>query len=199
MPFIPAINTWRVGLSFVNNGGKPGANVIHVRDNSGSMDGTRAQELADAVRDWAVTDWADVAANSWYLTVIDVTSAQSQTGASASNTDVTSGARAEPQMPSQDTVAISLRTGAMGRSNRGRLYHVGLTEVDVVDGLLSGTAQTALINAYSALRSRLIADDFEWVIASYQADGVPRVTASLRPVNSVVIVDSEIDRQLGRK
>lgn len=199
MPFIPTAETWRVAMTYQSLGGNNAANVIYFKDETGTLSSARATELADIVKGWAVTEWANIASDQWTMQRVDVTSAESQTGNSGSNNSPTAGAVAFDPLPSQDTVAVSLRTGAMGRSNRGRLYHVGLTEGDIADGLLTSTIQTALINGYLELLAAGIADDFTWSVVSFFTGGAPRAAGVPRTINQILIVDPKVDRQLRRK
>jgi len=199
MPFIPAQDTWRVSLSFDSLNGQNAANVIYVYDTLGSMTGARADGVCDIVRTWAATEWNDVAPPEWTLRTIESVDAGDPIGVSGSNGTPTQGTNASPPMPAQDTVCLSLRTGAIGRSQRGRLYHVGLTEGAIVDGLIEPSAQTNIINCYQALRTLLIADDFEWVVASFVLNGAPRLSAQTRAITDILIRDPYVDRQLRRK
>jgi len=87
----------------------------------------------------------------------------------------------------------------MGRSQRGRLYHVGLVEDSIVDGLLAPTPMTALLNVYNHLRDDLALQDFYWSVCSFQTNGAPRTSAQIRTITDVAFADNKIDRQLRRK
>jgi len=199
MAFVPVPECWRVALRFDSLGGKPAANVFHVHDTLGVMSSARAEELANVIDNWGTTTWSPQASNQWTLRTIAVADASDNEGASFELTTPTAGALTSSPLPSDDTVAISFRTGAMGRSNRGRLYHVGLVEDSIQDGVLAPSPMTALINVYETLRSDLLADDFELVVASFQENGVLKNPATFRAVNQVIIVDNLIDSQKGRK
>jgi hypothetical protein len=199
MPFIPLPESLRVAMNFSSQGGNNATNVIYVRDALGEPDATRAQELADIIDGWATTGWAPVASNQWTFDSVEVTDASNPEGVSASALPGEPGDLTASPLPAQDTVALSLRTGKMGRSNRGRLYFVGLTEEAIADGVLQTLAETNIINAYQALRSLLIADDFSWGVASFVTGGAPRVAGIINPVTDIIVTDSLIDRQLRRK
>jgi len=199
MAFIPLVECWRVSIDYTSLGGNNAANVIHVYDELGDMSGARANEVCDIVRNWLSTEWADQASDQWTAQTVNSIDAGTQTGAFGTNGSPTTGTLTSNPLPSQDTVAVSLYTGLAGRSNRGRLYHVGLVEDSIVDGLLAPTPATNLINCYLALRTLLIADSFAWVVASFYTNGAPRTAGVSRSISDISFRDNKIDRQIRRK
>jgi hypothetical protein len=101
-------------------------------------------------------------------------------------------------LPSYVTVAISLRTPFSGRSRRGRLYHVGMSDDRVTGDYVTTAAETAYINAYNQLRSDLIAEDLSWGVLSYIENGAPRVTPLFTAITNILLVDRKVDHQLRR-
>lgn len=199
MAFIPLPDCWRVSLEFDSLGGNRAANVFYVRDTLGVMDVGRAETLANVIDGWVTTSWAAQASNQWTCRTITVADASDNEGVSFELTTPTAGTLTSSPLPAQDTITMSLRTGAMGRSNRGRLYHVGLVEDSITDGVLAPSPATALTNVYEALRTVLLLDDYEWVVASFQTNGAPRVTGVARAISTIIITDNKVDRQLRRK
>jgi hypothetical protein len=199
MAFIPLPECWRVSLAFDSLGGNSAANVIYVHDTLAVMSEARAEELANVIDGWVTTGWGPQSSNQWTCRTITVSDASDNEGVSFELTTPTAGGLTSSPLPAQDTIAMSLRTGAMGRSNRGRLYHVGLVEDSINDGVLAPSPATALQNLYLSLISTLVADDFEWVVASFQTNGAPRVTGTFRAITNVIITDNKIDRQVRRK
>lgn len=106
-----------------------------------------------------------------------------------------------PSMPSGVTVAVSWRTGFSGRSFRGRTYHVGLVEGQVVDNEIDSATHTTLIGGYAQLVTDLATADTPLVIASRYTNNAPRVTGVATVVLSVLIdtfIDSQRRRLAGR-
>lgn len=200
MAFIPtATDCWRIALTYTSFGGNNAANVIYAQDEGDYGNSLRAEQVADIVRGWAISDWADIANTNWTMTRVDVAQATTQTGTSFAELTPTPGAVAQPPMPSQDTIAVRLSTGFMGRSNRGRLYHVGLSEADISDGLVNGTFRAAAVTAYEALLSALAFDDLLWSVVSFRLNNAPRTAGVARPVTSIGFADDKVDRQIRRK
>ena len=100
-------------------------------------------------------------------------------------------------MPNATTIAVKKNTGRAGRSYRGRVYHVGLTEIQVQDNRITPTATAAINTAYSTLITRYTAINCEWVVASTQNNNVPRVVGVATPIVGVS-VDPVIDSQRRR-
>lgn len=199
MAFIPNPDTWRVVLEYSNTGNNNAANVLHFMDGDGAMTLGRATQLGLLVRAWADAEWDLLASTDWTMGNIVITDASSQTGVQHVDVDTTPGAIATPPLPSQDTIALKLNTGQMGRSNRGRLYHVGLGEGHLTDGLVDPTWIAAALIGYFELQNFTIAENFDWVVASYSTNGAPRVTAVNRTITAISVADNKVDRQIRRK
>jgi hypothetical protein len=110
------------------------------------------------------------------------------------------GTNIQPQLPNNVTIAMSLNTALRGRSFRGRIYHIGLTENDVTLNTIPGTTLTPLIAAYEA--ARLLAagsgsQTFQLAVLSYYAAKAIRTTPVATPVTSISS-DGIIDAQRRR-
>lgn len=106
-----------------------------------------------------------------------------------------------PSMPSGTTVAVSWRTGLSGRSFRGRTFHVGLVEGQVVGNEIDGTTHSTLIGAYVQLVTDLATESKPLVVASRFANNAPRVVGVATIVTSCLIdvfIDSQRRRLAGR-
>lgn len=104
-------------------------------------------------------------------------------------------------LPSNATLAVSFRTDLTGRSNRGRAYHIGLSEGQVTGDTMSGTAGTDILANYTSFGILMQAEGFTHVIASYCADGEWRTEAKITPVQSYIsdmTIDSQRRRLAGR-
>ena len=55
------------------------------------------------------------------------------------------GTSTSPAMPNATTIAVKKNTGRAGRSYRGRVYHVGLTEIQVQDNRITPPRRQLLI------------------------------------------------------
>lgn len=198
MPFIPVPNTVRVAINYTDNLGNEAVNVIHVNTDETEVTPAVIQNVFDVVEGWLATDWADVAGTNWTATLLEGRDLTTQNSFVATREVTEAGTALGENMPSQDTIAISLRTGFAGRSYRGRLYHVGLTENMVTGNYINGATGTALITAYDNLRTQLAAATYSWVVVSLQTNGAPRVQGVTRDIQDVVLADSRVDRQIRR-
>lgn len=106
-----------------------------------------------------------------------------------------------PSMPSGVTVAVSWRTGNAGRSFRGRTYHVGLVEAQVVDNEIDSGTHATLIAGYVQLVTDLAVADTPLVVASRYTNNAPRTTGVATVITSTLIdtfIDSQRRRLAGR-
>jgi len=101
-------------------------------------------------------------------------------------------------VPDNVTVAVRKGSGFSGRSNRGRIFHVGLNIAQIVGDQIDDAAQDALNDAYSALMTLSpVGATVDFVIVSYCNDGAWRTTANLVAVTEIG-VDPNIDSQRRR-
>jgi hypothetical protein len=111
----------------------------------------------------------------------------------------TIGTQAGQPGPNQNTICVSLRSGAAGRSARGRLYWLGLSEEQYTGNLIDASDLTAIVGAVDNLRAQLIAGGYHIMIVSYIHNGVPRPGGPVYfDVLSVLAVDNVIDSQRRR-
>jgi len=106
-----------------------------------------------------------------------------------------------PSMPSGTTVAVSWRTGFSGRSFRGRTYHVGLVEGQIVGNEIDGATHSLLVGNYVQLVTDLAVVDTPLVVASRYTNNAPRVTGIATVILSVILdtfIDSQRRRLAGR-
>jgi hypothetical protein len=107
------------------------------------------------------------------------------------------GTNAQPQLPNNATVVMSLATALRGRSYRGRIYHIGLTENDVTANTLGAGTLADLLTAYRDLRLLEGAGGeavFQLAVLSYYANNAVRATPVVTPVTEVTcdgVVDSQ--------
>lgn len=199
MAFIPADETVRIAINYRNGAGNTAVNVIYVKTNEAPVTGTVLTEMADVVEAWLENWWDSVASNYWTAYLLELRDQTLQNSIGLDRTVDAQGTLTGDPLPSQNTIAMSLRTGFTGRTRRGRLYHVGLTEGMVAGDYVAPSSVAGLIAVYDALRTALSAADFIWVVASYQLNGAPRSSALLTPITSVIVTDSVIDSQDRRK
>lgn len=101
--------------------------------------------------------------------------------------------------PNNVAFCVSLRTGLTGRSARGRWYHGGLTEDQVVGNELVSGAVTSIVAALDNLLSSVAGAGGVPVIVSYISGGAPRVGGPVKfVITDALAVDNIVDSQRGR-
>jgi len=97
------------------------------------------------------------------------------------------------------TFCVSLRSLFTGRSARGRLYWLGLSEDQYTVNTFLATPLAGVLAAVNAVRAAIAAIGFRWVIVSYISGGAPRPGGPVYfVVENAVAVDAIVDSQRGR-
>lgn len=101
-------------------------------------------------------------------------------------------------LPGNVTVAITWRTANVGKSYRGRTYHIGLLSRQILGNQLAGGTMAGLLAAYTELTAAIHADAFftQGVVSRY-SNGVKRETGVFTPITQVTM-DSALDSQRRR-
>lgn len=199
MAFIPVNEVVRAAFNFVNADGNEAVNVQHFKGDEIPITPTVLNELAIVIETWAETSWVDAAAAAWTFQSVELLDLTTEDSYYLNYPIGAVGAAPGDALPSNATIAVSLRTAFAGRSNRGRLYHVGLSEGMAEGDYINSAGRVTLLNTYNQLRSDMIANEFTWGVVSYVENGVPRIAGSYRPYTSVILVDDLIDRQNRRR
>ena len=103
--------------------------------------------------------------------------------------------------PASNNVAISVKknTGLAGKSYRGRIYQLGLTENQVVGNFIDSAYRTALLAAWTeALFITGGSAEYGMVLVSKYSAGAPRAAALVNDVTSVSLADTRIDTRRDR-
>jgi hypothetical protein len=202
-PFIPSDETAVVQMIYDAPGGVA-ENVLHFTNDGGwtyldllglvgslatwhSTDLSGAQSEDVALREIIATD---VATEGSYQVVAPLIPPQS-------------GTLATPVLPSNVTLAVKFSTGLSGRSRKGRAYHIGLGESDVIRDTVGDDSLTRILAAWSLLLpgGGVLAETVHWVVVSYCGDGEWReagLISAITAVNADNTVDSQRRRLLGR-
>ena len=105
-------------------------------------------------------------------------------------------------MPNNVSIVMTKRTDFRGRSFRGRIYHVGLSENQVTANNIVPATLTSLLAAYAELMTVTVgAETYPLCVVSRYQGGEPRVTGIATPVTAITsdgIVDSQRRRLPGR-
>lgn len=202
MAFIPVPNTLKVEL-VMSWDTQVVENVLHY-EWIAPWSIARANELAaDLVSWWSATMDAYVA-NTVSLNLIRMTDLESETGFVVNYATglPLAGANTNPSLPNSNTVVITKRTANRGRSFRGRIYQVGLTENVVTANAVSSVVVGQLIAAWELIRVvALTGGDAEMGVVSLQSNLAPRTTGIITPITNFTsdgVIDSQRRRLPGR-
>lgn len=197
MPFIACPNVARVEVVYQWQG-EIVENVYHFL---GAAQPAIAdmQALATAVRNWRSTSLRPLQSNTCLHQKVKVRDLTTIDGAGIELliSPADQGNLTDTSLPNNCTVAVALRSGLAGRSNRGRTFHCGLTEILRSGNVILGTTQTNLIAAYTALFGPFTTNAYHLGVLSLHTGGHPRLTGAFTEVNSVT-VDTNLDSQRRR-
>jgi hypothetical protein len=101
------------------------------------------------------------------------------------------------ELPMNATVAVRINTALRGRSYRGRIFHVGLMENQVVGSFIGSSFLAPLVSCYTQLNTQLQAAGYELSVVSYVSAKVRRA-AGLATLVSSITIDGGVDSQRRR-
>lgn len=187
MAFIPSPGVARVTVEGRSPQGTV-VNVLHVKQPAGAtvfdMD-TLAQRAWDA---WEL-NVLPVLSSSY--TLVQVRAAlmdtdESPVGTYGESPQPTGGATGE-FLPAGAAAVVTLRTGARGRSGRGRMYLGPLPEGQVANGEMLPAYVDAVQLGVEGFRADLASDGWNLGVLSQYSGGAPRAEGLFRPVTGIVI------------
>lgn len=108
------------------------------------------------------------------------------------------GGNASPALPGNVTATVTLRTENRGKSGRGRIYHVGLTEGDVTNNAIILATRDTILAGYNSWWADTETDSVSDLgVVSFQLDGAVRNPGVFQLVTSLAM-DEGIDTQRRR-
>lgn len=201
MPFIPIPNVAQVAMRFTQDNQEL-ANVYHV-SYSGAADGKLLEDIGERFISWwdsAMQPFVSATVSLREVAVVDQ-SVEDGIGVLVVTGLPLAGGNVNNAMPNQTTVAVKWPTGRTGRSYRGRTFHIGLTENQVLNNNLETAALSSLRIAYQTLLEQNKSALTPMVVASRYTNKAPRVvgiSTELRNPTINPVIDSQIRRKPGR-
>jgi len=148
------------------------------------------EEIGDALYDlWDAQVMVNTQAD-WSLTGIHVRAMNVQEGIQYDDENAypVQGSLSETvQTPSQLSYTVTLNTGLVGRSARGRIFAVGVPVGFQQGNRLTDAAQAQLQPVWSLVRSGMETAGHALQVVSFQEDGVLRTAGRPLPVVSVSV------------
>lgn len=199
MAFIPVDGVASVEIRADHND-VPVENVLHFFTGESPATESILVDLAGQVASSWTANVMPLMVEDYTLREIHARDLTLEAGAQATDTTVLgqAGELVEPSMPGNVAFCVSLRTGIVGRSFRGRIYLAGQSESRVVKNVVDGTHVTALVAAIASVRADLQAVGFTMVIASRFHNGAPRLAGVATGVSAVLAVTNRVSTQRRR-
>lgn len=198
MAFIPTPNAVEIRINWTHQG-VPAANVLHF-ENTGVMTSSNLRAIADAVRTVTVSRLLGVLAGTSALLGVDARDVSVTDGQQATSTltGPTAGAAIGEAISASVAAVLTLRTGASGRSRRGRKYISGFTEASLTGRVLSQAAVEAVENWGNDLLGIEAPAGFALAVRTLFTGGAPRAAGQLTRVTGVLVRSSIVGSQRNR-
>lgn len=196
-PFIPAPDVARVRMVYTSSG-QENMNVFYFKGDT-PFDAAALSTLADEVHTAWTARFKPLQDGNVTLNYIEATALDSDSAPQVTALVGTGGTLTGTSLPGSVTIAVKFATGNTGRSKRGRMYWIGLTESEIDQNVVTSTFASNLLTAVTGFFDDIItATGYTHVIVSYCGDGAWRTTALITPVLSYLLTDNNIDNQRRR-
>lgn len=198
MPFVPATNVVQAEMIFRWDS-QIVENVLHYQV-AGGVDLAAMNFIGADLTSWWDVSMQPLIPSTVSLQEVRLTDLTSEfaPGASWIGGLPLSGTLAGNSLPNNVALSITKRSNFRGRAYRGRIYHIGLAEAQVVANQVDASHVTALLSAYSIIRELDFAGtNIPMVIVSRYQGGVAR-GAALVTLVSGFSCDGILDSQRRR-
>lgn len=198
MAFVPAANTVMAELRYIWNQQKV-ENTLYFYEGAGWTPASMSALAVELFNWWSANVKAQQS-NQITLNEVYITDLASNTSPTHSYVPASGnvGSAAAASVPNNVALCISLRTGARGRSARGRNYVPAIPATNITANVWGAAVITAIEGAYQALASGSFPTQGQLSVVSRYENNAPRATAVVRPVISAVCVDNYADSQRRR-
>lgn len=164
-------------------------------------DETELQDLADAVADYWVENAIQYLPAGWLGREVYVRDLSAPITVQATSLGILGevGGLTGDTLPSLSTKAFARRSGLTGRSSRGRIYWMGLSEAYVSLNLVGTELIGLIIDALEGLDTLLSTAGYTPVIVSRVQNGVVLTTPQTYPVTGWITTALDVDTRRSRK
>lgn len=187
MAFVPVLDCAMATLFYQSNDGSIAINRLFVATPNPTTIADLT-EVTDALYDWWNANLKGATQSDWSLAGIQARDMSEAEGLLYidENTYPVAGASSETvQQPAQVAYTVTLNTGLVGRSARGRVYGVGLPVSYQQGNRLTDTARSNLQPIWNLLLSGLETAGHALQVVSFFEDGLPRAEGRALPVVSL--------------
>lgn len=202
MLFSPTLNTVKIEMVY-SIGTGIAENVYHVNTGE-AITPTHLETIVNVFAEWQTQHARALQAAEVKMFKIKATDISQQNGYYlewAPTSLIYDGSRVSPILPMNVTAAIKCNSGHAGRSYRGRVFWIGLTEDAVVGDGIASTVVDGLILCLGQLKSRVEALGYSLGVVSYFQDHQQRPLGLFTPFTFFTmdaVVDSQRRRLSGR-
>lgn len=168
---------------------RPFNNIVHVRSGNVNPPAADLAIIAETVYNAYRDSFLPLLSNATVLqgvTAYSMASAEAPLFSFTPATPPTGGQGGDP-LPLQSAAVLTLRTGARGRSGRGRMYISGWSEVDSVQSSLAPAPALALQTAANTFLSALGAALIPLQVYSQQSGKVERAQGVIFEVTDIAL------------
>jgi len=199
MPFVP-----NPGVVQVNIRGTKDTQLVENVLHFGVFHTPVAEDLTlicNGVRDAVISDWlpalpSDVTMREVYAKSLELPNDVQFTSIFPAGSV---GTMAGVPLPNNVSICVSLRSGATGRSARGRLFWLGLSQDQVVENQITTAASNDILVAVNAVYNVALLNSYRWIITSYVTNKAPRPGGPVQfIVNGILFTNLVIDSQRRR-
>jgi len=160
-------------------------------------------DLTDLLQDLATvigSDWlpllpANVAITSLYARDLEIEAAVQAEEFLVGAVGTASGAG----LPTYVTLAVARKTALTGRSTRGRIFWIALTEEQVTNSTVDGGVMADIVDAVEAFDAAAALLGYSPVIVSRYNNGLKRATGVTYPITTWAANDGLVDTRRSRK
>jgi hypothetical protein len=189
MAFVPTPNMVQSTLFFEGSGGLFAQNRFFFAT-TGVPTLEAMGEIDDALYAVVVAQYCTHMSGFWQLNGITHRAMNEEEGlqlVSAQAYPQAGGIGESEQEAAQVTYTVTLSTGLVGRSARGRVYGVGLWNAATTGNRLATGTQATLQAAWTLIRTAMETAGHAMQVVSFQEGGVPRTEGRALPVLSTAV------------
>jgi len=187
MPFIPVPGSVQGTISYLSNDGTFAMNRVYFAAEEVPTV-TDLEEIADALYDVLVAQYPDMCSDQWQVTGIHLRAMNEEEGIQMDSTGtfpIVGTVGTVTEMPNQVSYTVTLSTGLVGRSARGRLYGVGLAPSFQNGIRVTDAGRNILQLGWNQIRNAMEVSGHAMQVVSFVDGGVPRTEGRPLPVLSV--------------
>lgn len=164
-------------------------------------DETELQDLANDIADFWVENVTQLLPSGWVGREVYVRDLSAPITVQATSLGIAGevGSLTGDTMPSLNTKAFARRSGLTGRSSRGRIFWMGLSEAYVSLNLVGTELIGLIVDALEGLDTLMSTAGFTPVVVSRVQNGVTLTTPQTYPVTGWLTTALDVDTRRSRK